>query len=240
MSLAKNGSPATGTITTGNSITLGSIAPVAGEIVFLWVATRTSSITVNSISGCNLTWSEVWTVTNTQGVMKLSCWKGVGASPTTDTPVVSLSTNSKPAAAVAQRFSGHDGSNPTPTMATNAGPAVDNDDMKHDITTQYDNSWAVAAGSHRLAAFTMPGGEVEIYNNLVAGSGGDECRLSVWYEAVATAGTATLGGDNDLASARDWCMGIHELKEAAATGIIFPVISGDVINAAIFGERIVR
>lgn len=219
MALAKNGSPATGTITTGDSITLGSLAVAAGEIVLLWVATRTSTITINSISGNNLTWSQVWTVTNTQGVMKLSCWKGVGASPTTDTPVVSLSTNSKPAAAVAQRFSGHDSTTPIPTTATNVGPAVDNDDMKHDITTQYNNSWAIAGGSHRLAAFTMPGGEVEIYNNLIAGSGGDECRLSVWYEAVATAGTVTLGADNDLASARDWCMGIGELKEAAAAGI---------------------
>ncbi len=217
MALAKNGSAATGTITTGNSITLGSIAPVAGEIVFLWVATRTSTITVNSISGCNLTWSEVWTVTNTQGVMKLSCWKGVGASPTTDTPVVSLSTNSKPAAAVAQRFSGHDSANPHPTTATNVGPAVDNDDMLIEITTQHDNSWAIAAGSHRLAAYTMPEG-VEIYNNLIAGSGGDECRLSVWYEEVASAGAVTLGGLNSLASARDWCTGAHELKEAAAGG----------------------
>lgn len=240
MGIVKNGSPATGTITTGNSITLGSLAVAAGEIVLLWVATRTSTITVNSISGNNLTWSEVWTVTNVQGVMKLSCWKGVGASPTTDTPIVNLSTNTKPAAAVAQRFSGHDATTPIPTTATNAGPAVDNDDMKHDIITQYNNSWAIAGGSHRLAAFTMPGGEVEIYNNLLAGSGGDECRLSVWYEAVATAGTVTLGADNDLASVRDWCMGIGELKEAAAAGIIFPVLSGEVINAAIFGERIIR
>jgi len=219
MSLAKNGSPATGIITTGDSITLGSIAPVAGEIVFLWVATRTSTITINSVSGNNLTWSEVWTVTNTQGVMKLSCWKGVGASPTTDTPIVNLSTNTKPAAAVAQRFSGHDGANPHPTTATNVGPAVDNDDMLIDITTQYDDSWAIGAGSHRLATFTMPEG-VEIYNNLIAGSGGDECRLSVWYEEVATAGSVTLGGLNSLSSARDWCTGAHGLKQAvAAAGI---------------------
>lgn len=216
MALAKNGSAATGTITTGDSITLGSIAPVAGEIVFLWVATRTSTITVNSISGNNLTWSQVWTITNAQGVMKLSCWKGVGASPTTDTPVVSLSTNTKPGAAVAQRFSGHDSATPHPTTATNAGPpSTDDDDMLIDITTQYDNSWAVGAGSHRLATYTMPEG-VEIYNNLIAGSGGDECRLSVWYEEVATAGAVTLGGANSLSSARDWCTGAHELKEAAA------------------------
>lgn len=217
MGIIKNGSPATGIITTGNSITLGSITPVAGEIVFLWVATRTSTITINSISGNNLTWSQVWTVTNVQGVMKLSCWKGIGASPTTDTPVVNLSSNTKPAAAVAQRFSGHDATTPIPTTATNVGPTVDDDDMLINITTQYDNSWAIGAGSHRLATYTMPEG-VEIYNNLIAGSGGDECRLSVWYEEVPTAGAVTLGGANSLSSARDWCTGAHELKEAVAAG----------------------
>jgi len=97
--------------------------------------------------------------------------------------------------------------------------------MKIGIGTLTGNARAYAAGTHRLATFTVPAGESAISINNVAGTSGDMTTLSTWYEAVPTAGTVTLGADNDLNSARDWAVIAVSIKPAAGAGNAAPTVS---------------
>jgi len=132
--------------------------------------------------------------------------------------------------ASATRFAGVDtsgthGSGAVEAVATNAGPpATDDRHMKIDLATLTGNARAYAAGTHRLASFTVPPGETAISINNVAGSSGDMTTLSSWHEAVPTAGTVTLGADNDLNSARDWAVIAVSIK-AAGVGNAAPTVS---------------
>lgn len=172
-------------------------------------------------------------VDNTQGQCGITVFRAMVASPSTGQITVTITGNSTPAAGVAMRFSGVDttgthGSGAVEASATDAGPAVDNNDMKLDVTTVTNNAWALGLGTHRGKTFTVPGGETGISINNSYGSGGDIASCSTWYESVATAGSTTVGADNDLDSDGDWCMVALSIKPyvaatAAFLGLLFEV-----------------
>ncbi|MDZ7355744.1 MAG: hypothetical protein ONB55_21705 [candidate division KSB1 bacterium] len=206
-----------GGITTGDSLSLTSWTPGANELVVVFIAQRDELKTVQSVTGNGITFSKVRDIDNIQGQNGLEVWQGMSANPSTGQITVTFSGNTKPVMAVACRFSGVDISTPIEVDIGNAGPSVDNANMKADITTLSDNAWAVAVGTHRLKTFTVPSGENAISINNSVGSGGDLTSNSVWYEAVASAGTVTLGADGDLSGADDWCMIVIGIKPAATT-----------------------
>jgi len=154
------------------------------------------------------------------------------AAPTSGSITVTIgSGNTLPVVVSATRFAGADtsganGSGAIEAVATNAGPPVTDDkNMKINVTTLAANAWAYAAGTHRLATFTVPPGETAISINNTAGSSGDTTKLSTWYEAVPTPGTVTLGADNDLSSVRDWAVIAVSIKPGAGAANAAPSVA---------------
>lgn len=210
---------------TGSGITLTSWTPAANELVLLFVAQRNKALTP-SVSGNGLTWVSVATVDGNQGQNGLAVYRAMGASPSTGS--ISVTNVSGFDVAVACRFSGVDisgtnGSGAIDASATTAGPAVDDNDMKLDVTPLTDNAWAVAVGTHRSATFTTPGGQTTISINNTNGTAGNTTTCSVWRVGpVSPAALTTLGADNDLNAANDWCMVAVAIKPAAANLTITP------------------
>jgi hypothetical protein len=219
----------TGSTTNGTSFALTSWTPGASELVLVAVAVRDETRTV-TVSGNGLTFVEIANLDNVQGATGVHLFRAMGASPSTGQITVSIAGNTLPAVAAATRFSGVDtsgsnGSGAIEATATNAGPGTDNNDMKHDIATVTNGAWAYAAGTHRYSAgnsvFTVPGGETGISINNAVGSGTDQTRVSTWYESVPSAGTVTIGVDNDLSAASDWAVIAVSIKPALAPAATF-------------------
>jgi len=223
-------------VTSGSTLVLPSWTPAPNDLILVAVALRDETRSV-SVSGNGLTFVEIANLDNAQAQTGVNLFRAMGASPTSGSITVTISGNTLPAVASATRFAGADisgthGSGAVEAMATNAGPPVtDDDDMKVDVTTLTSNAWAYAAGTHRLATFTVPPGETALSINNTAGSSGDTTKLSTWYEAVATPGTVTLGADNDLNSVRDWAVIAVSIKPAnPAQGPV--TVSGGITSGA--------
>jgi len=212
------GTPVTGAITSGNTVTLTSWTPQAGEKVLLAICQRDEAI-APSVEGNNLTWTELYDIDNAQGQCGLNLWIGEGASPSSGSITVTVTGNTKPVVCIACRFSGVDEGSPIDSQASYAGPpSVDDDDMQVDITTVNGNTQVVAAGNSRNRTFTVPGDQTAISVNNSAGSGGDMVYGHMWRKEVGSAGAVTMGGDNCLSAAIDYCIAALGLKEAAAAG----------------------
>lgn len=246
MSIALEGSPNVASITTGNTLNLNSWSPGANELCLIAVAQRNESLSL-SIAGNGLTWVEILNLDNAQGQCGISVFRAMGASPSSGAPAITIGgTNTTPVVGVGIRLSGVDtsgtnGSGAVEVVASDAGPpSTDNDDMKVSITPLSSPTWAIGFGTYRAGVFTTPGDQTTISINNTAGIGGDITTCSVFYAARSDTSAFTLGGDNCLNSARDWAIIGLIIKQAAAAGIIFPILSGEVINPAIFGERIIR
>jgi RHS repeat-associated protein len=220
----------TGSITSGTTVTLPAWTPAPNDLILVSVALRDETRTV-SVTGNGLTFVQVADVDNAQNQTGVNLFRAMGEAPTTGSITVTISGNDRPAIASATRIAGADtsgtnGSGAIEAVATDAGPpSTDNDDMKIDVTTLTSNAWAYAAGTHRLATFALPGGEIAISINNVAGDSGDKTTLSTWYEAVPTPGTVTLGADNDLNSERDWAVIALSIKPAAGAGNTAPTVT---------------
>lgn len=214
------------TVTAGNGGTgdysLPSWTPGSDELVLVGVSTR-GTRTTSSLSGNGLTFVQILEVTDDQNQETHSLWRAmISSSPSTGQISITLSATDKPSVAVAARFSGVDTSGTNGSGAVEASAsanqgATDNDDMKVSITTLTDGAWALASGNNRNKDITPPD-ETTISINNYEGSGGDQLSASMFYEAVATAGAVTLGGDADLSGDSEWVLLAASVKPAAAGG----------------------
>lgn len=77
-----------------NNITTASITPAANTLTILAFTARTSGSgvlpSVSSVVGCNLTWSLIGALTWGSNYRRIFVYKGVGASPSTGTIVVTF------------------------------------------------------------------------------------------------------------------------------------------------------
>lgn len=202
----------------GSSITLTSWTPAANELVLLFIAQRDEAL-VPSVSGNGLTWVSVENVDNTQGQNGVAIYRAMGASPSTGSIVVTNTSGFD--VAVACRFSGVDiggtnGSAAVEASGTAAGPAVDDDDAQVDVVTVTDLAWALAVFTHRSATFTTPGDQTTVSINNTNGTSGNTTTCSVVRKTITPAGSATLGGANDLSAATDWCAAAVAIKPASS------------------------
>jgi hypothetical protein len=210
--IALNGTAISASVTSGALVVLPSWAPAATGVVLLSVAQRDESKAI-SVSGNGLTWTQVANVDNVQGQGGIALWLGKGSSPVSGQITVTVAGNTLPVVAIAQRFSGVDTATPVEASATSTGPSVDDRNMLRSVATASANAWAVAAGWHRTAAFSLPAGESAVLLNGVAGSGGDVTRSSLWYEGPGVSpASVQLGGTNDLTTANDWAMVVVSLE----------------------------
>ena len=210
---------------TGNSFTLGSWTPAAGDLVLLAVGQRDESRSVTA-SGNGITFTQIMDVNNDQGNNGLVLLRGMNTSPASGPITVTVTGNTLPVSAIATRFSGVDtsgtnGSGAVEAVGFDDGPSSaegDNANMKANLTTQTSGAWAFAAGTHRTRNLTVPSGETGIAVNVSRGAGGDVTNTSTWYESTTSAGTVTVGADNDLSGVTDWVVAAASLKPAAAGG----------------------
>lgn len=208
-------------ITTGNTITLASWTPVAGEIVAVVLGQRNEAISA-SISGNGQTWNLVADVDNDQGQNGLVMWAAVISSPTTGSITITITGNTTPADAIAARFSFSGSTLALGASASDNGPSSgegDNANMLVALVTTQADSLIVAGGTHRNADFTVPGGQTGIDINNLYGTAGDATKTSLWYRVATSATSYNLGGSGSLGAATDWVVIAQELKQT-------PVASG--------------
>lgn len=193
------------------SLSLPSWTPQAYELILVAVSVRNENVPV-SVSGNNLNFVPVADVDNIQGMGGISLFRALSATPVSGQITLSLPGNTSPVVAVATRFtnvdiSGTDGAGAIESLATNAGPVIDNNDLKIILFNTFTtDSLAFSAAWHRKPTLSNPPGpdETSISLNNVAGTSGSTTRLSTWYERVATTGFITLGRDNNLSTKGDW------------------------------------
>lgn len=213
-SIELSGAPVSATIATGASLVLPSWTPSPDDLVLVAVSQRDESRAV-SVAGNGLAWTEIANVDNAQGQGGVSLWLGQGPSPTAGSVTVTVTGNTKPVAVVAQRFSGVSPSTPVEALATAPGPGVDDNDLLASVSTATPGALAVAAAWHRGQTLSIPAGETSILGNVLAGSGGDSTRASLWYEGpVASPGPTQLGAADDLSAAGDWAAIVVALRPA--------------------------
>ena len=208
----------TGSITSGNTLTLTSWTPGSYDLCLLAVASREDgSSLVSSVSGNGLIWTLVRSIRNDDEECRLRVYRAMGSAPTSGVITIGLSGNSAPVVAVAVRLTGCDtsgvnGSGAVETSTYDNGPSGSNNDMLKSITTISTNAWAVAFGTHRSETFTTPGGETTISINNSAGSSSATTSCSAWYETTTTPDTVQLGESNDLGGNTDWVIIVVSLK----------------------------
>jgi hypothetical protein len=220
--IAENGSEVTACTTASDTVTLPSWTPSADDVILLWLFWREDGVSINTVSGNGLTWNQVACVTNEQ-LQNEGCLysASAGSSPSTGSIVAQTSASAVAFIGVAQRFSGVDDATADGVEAssTNDGPAVDDDDMLHSVTTVTANAWAFAAGGGRGDEFTAPMGETLIVSTAECNTGGNRIQAHVWYEGpVASPGSVQLGAANDLSGTDDWIMITAALKPDTGGG----------------------
>lgn len=211
-------------ITTGNTITLASWTPVAGEIVVILLGQRNEAISA-TVSGNGQTWTPIMDVDNDQGQNGIVMWAAVISAPSTGSITVTITGNTTPADAIAARFSYSGSTLSLGASASDNGPSTvegDNDDMQVALTTTQADSLVVGGATHRSADFTVPGGQTGIDINNLYGSAGDATKTSLWYRVATSVGSYTLGGANSLGAATDWTIGALELKQTPAAASAVP------------------
>jgi hypothetical protein len=207
-------------VTTGNIVT-ASVDPAANELWCVFMITRNQTVTP-SISGTGLTWTLHTSLQNTQNQFKAYLWRGLSTSdPAAGAITITLTGNTRTALATIWKATGVDtsgtnGEAAIEVLAVDAGPFVDNRNMKVTITTLTNNAVVVGMGAYRNRTFTTPAGETTLTINNTAGSGGETCSTAIWYEAVPVANNVTIGDNNDISSAHDWLVFAVSLKIASA------------------------
>ncbi len=211
--IATSGSAQLKTITTGDTLVFDSWTPTANILTIVMIAQRDESISA-TISGNNLTWTQIRDKDCGRAQCGVVVWKGTGASPSTGTTTVTITGNLKPVSGIIQQFSGVDATTPVEADNVDSHGSTDDDDMLASVTTVTSGAWAVAFGTSRgTNAFTTPGGENTISINQIAGSGGDLIRAHMWYEGpVSTPASTQLGALNDLSGASDWAEVVISIK----------------------------
>ena len=213
-SIALAGSPISASITTGTTVTLPAWTPAPNDLILLSVAQRDESKAI-TVSGNGLTWTQIANVDNVQGQGGISLWRAQGPAPTSGQITVTVTGNTLPVVAIAQRFSGVSTSTPVEQTATNRGPSIDDRNMLQAVTTGTAGAWAVGAGWYRgtTNSFSVPSCETGILLNQFAGASGDVTRSSMWYQGpVANPASTQLGALNDLSANNDWAVIAVSLK----------------------------
>lgn|SRR3990167_247216 len=221
MAIALNGAAISASAGSG-SLNMPEWTPAANDLCIFMAGWRDATPVSSSVSGNGLTWVRSLSVMNTQSQNGFQVWYATGLAPTTGCINYDITGNALPVVCIAQRFSGVNvgaASAGIERTASSIGPAVDNNDMLGNITTITDSAWAVAGGTHRSRNFTAPSGETGILVNAVGGTGGNQTKVSMWYQnpgAISPPATCQLGGLADLSGSDDWCMAILDLMPTAS------------------------
>lgn len=205
------------------NLTMPSWTPQANELVLIAVTMGDETDSVSSISGNGLTFVKIDDDTN--AFRRIEVWRAMSSSaPTTGQITVTMTSGSDDISAVAYRMSGVDtsGSNGSGAVevAVASGNSTSNNDMKDTITTLSDNAVVVGNGFPSTRTFTPPSGETAVNINSSGQGGPNGTNTCVWYETTTTAGSVTIGDNNDMSGSSTWAMISLSIKEAVeATGV---------------------
>lgn len=210
---------------TGTPLATASIDPAANELWLVFLVMRKQT-QVASISGTGLSWVEVAMVQSAQNAHRFYLWRGLSTSdPSAGAISITMTGNDKPAIVLVIKATGVDTSGTSGSGAVEdvqtAGvdATTDTDDMKVNVTTSAANGVIVGFGAHRNRTLTVPTGQAAVHADTLneqAGAGGDIAGGSIWYDEIASAGTNTIGADNDLNLTTEWSMVGIALKAASA------------------------
>lgn len=173
--------------------------PLPGEEILTVVALRPARTTVESVTGNGLTWTRVLRHRDTQGELAVEVWRASGADPSSGPVNVTTSTEAWAINTHALRLS------PSSVIAVSGADTGAVDTKSPSVPIDTPGGSAVTLGVHvgRATAFTPDAGLEELGRH-VAGTGGNEVRMTVLRAPAGDAGVRSLGGTQS--SALDWVM----------------------------------
>lgn len=187
-----------GGVTSGDSSLLGSWTPASNDLILVFVAQREEDITIVSVVGNGITFTEIFNIDNVQSQGGLSVFRGMDSSPTTGQITVTHTGATLPTSCAAIRMSGIDtsgtnGSGAIGNTNSDTGPDPDDDDMVISVTITADDM-AVFSGWHRGQTLSDPpaSDDVTISINNAVGTGGSTTHCSVWQD---TGSGSVQGGE---------------------------------------------
>ena len=181
-----------GTISTGDTLTLTSWTPASDDLILVGVHLRDESITP-TVSGNGLTFTLVESIVG--GDKNVFLFQAQGAAPTTGSIVVTVTGNLTAAVAAAARISG------AASIEESVTATSTDDAMQAAITTLTDNALVVAWSGHSDASsFTTPGDETTIEIRIIE----SPLTSDMWSLATTTAGAYIIGAASDLDVSDDW------------------------------------
>lgn len=189
-----------GSIATGDLLTLASWTPDAHDLVLVGVHMDKDGITP-AVAGNGLTFVLVASLTG--GARNLWLFRAQRTVPTAGSITVTMTGNTSAAIVAAARIAGCDiaGTDGSSAVEVSATATGSDDSMQVAIVTASDHSLIVAWSGHSDAAtFTVPGDETEVEIRIVELS----VASDMWSLGAATPGAYTIGAAADLDTSDDW------------------------------------
>lgn len=207
-----------GTIASGDTLTLPTWTPDALDLVLVGVHMQKSS-PVPTVTGNGLTFVLVDSKDNND--QRLYLFRAQGTAPIAGTIAVDVTGNTASCIAIATRIAGAHtgGTNGSTAVEASAKDAGDGDSMFVGITSLTDDSLLVAIGGHQdYQTFTTPTDQVALDVNIKE----PPIAASMWAgEDAAVADAYTIGEDGDLDAGGDWliiAVAVRPADEATDAG----------------------
>lgn len=220
MTLPSISQTVSGSGTSVSSYALGTWTPSANDLIVVWVAIRQNTPTVTGVAGNGITFANVFAVNDQQGQVRLECWRGQAASPSSGQITVTLSGSVIASIAAAHRIAGANtgGTNGSAAVEVSASADTGGTDTTApsvNITTLSNDTLVIGGATHRNRTYTVGAGETAISINNTIGAGGDTTSISMEYQNVTSPTAVTINGTLD--SALDWIQGAVAIKPAGNT-----------------------
>lgn len=225
---------ASGTGITTVVITVSSTA--AGRLLAVIAGANAVATVVNSVTdNIGNTWGRRVEI-HTQRTSEIWDSPNAGAGVTTITVTFSAAVTSTTGGAVA--FEIQDAATATPSAGTSTGSGSETDtaiDMAVGSFTPSENNTMILAGGWIGANATWTAGSTYTISTTTV-------RLGTEFKALATAGAETtpLVANYGSSANRTWSMCAVAYKEAAAAGVVGPLLGGRLVKDGILQGRLVR
>jgi len=202
-----------GTWASGTTFTVNPWTPNGPALMVVSSRSVAPEAIILSISGNNLTWTEIDTTPDDQGQMRGSIWKGIGTG-TTGITTVTLDKIPVVANAIVAAFTGA-ASDPFEANFDENQGAIDNNDPLVSVQTLTNNAMLVGClGVRGLVTYTLQGGETAIKLDLQSSpSGGNTLSTSMFQAGLITPpADAQVGGLNSISNNEEWVIFAEAVK----------------------------
>ncbi len=201
--------------------TTGNVASVSGNVYLAAVSSK-SYKSVASVSGLDLTWSEVAIQCSGRNNTGVSIWLGQGTSGASESVTATFNASPTNAVILVSRYSGVSTSNPVGSIVSGNSNGVDGACSGGTDSDSYSLSFSAGSGSTVFGAGALrnrthtQGAGFTARGDIAEGAGGDVAGLSIFDQSIGTAGVVSVNGS--FSSSVDWAVVAVELRPGSGGG----------------------